>query len=65
MKKLKENTNYMFMSFIFKIRDLFNPPVKILKEADIKLDDYVLDFGCGLGSYSIAASGLVGNKGKR
>jgi len=56
--------HFKLMSFKFKIRDFFNPPKNVLKELDIKSGYYVLDFGCGPGSYSFSASRLVGNNGK-
>jgi len=52
------------MFFTFKFRDLFLPPEKILKETGIKPGFYVLDYGCGPGSYSITAARMVGEKGK-
>ena len=52
------------MYLLFKFRDLFLPPKKILKEVDIQPGFHVLDYGCGSGSYSIPASELVGESGK-
>jgi len=52
------------MAFLFKIRDFFHPPLEKLKDAGIKLGDKVLDYGCGPGSFSIAAAELVGEAGK-
>jgi len=64
MDKTNENLHFKLMSFKFRIRDFFNPPKNILKELDIKPGYYVLDFGCGPGSYSFSASRLVGSNGK-
>jgi ubiquinone/menaquinone biosynthesis C-methylase UbiE len=50
---------FNLMSFGFKIRNFFNPPANILEEAKIKPGFYILDYGCGPGSYSIAASELL------
>jgi len=58
------NTHFKVMSFCFNIRDLFSSPEKKVKKAKIKLGDYVLDYGCGPGSFSIAAVELVGPSGK-
>jgi ubiquinone/menaquinone biosynthesis C-methylase UbiE len=55
---------FNLMSFGFKIRNFFNPPSNILEEAKIKPGFYILDYGCGPGSYSIAASELLGKLGK-
>ena len=58
------NSHFRLMTLSLKFRDLFKPPRKVLQEANIKTGDSVLDFGCGPGSYSLAAARLVGNKGK-
>jgi ubiquinone/menaquinone biosynthesis C-methylase UbiE len=52
------------MAFTFKIRDFFSPRREIVKEASIKEGHYVLDFGCGSGSYVLAVAELVGKSGK-
>lgn len=52
------------MSLFFKIRDIFRPRIYVLKEAEIKPGDYVLDYGCGPGSYLIPLEELVGKSGK-
>ncbi len=64
MGQLQSNLDYKTMCFFYKIRDLFNPPINMLKETDIKPGYYVLDFGCGPGGYSIAASKMTGNRGR-
>jgi len=64
MYKDNKNLHFKIISNKFKVRDFFNPPIKILKELDIKPGHYVLDFGCGPGSFSFAASRLVGSNGK-
>jgi ubiquinone/menaquinone biosynthesis C-methylase UbiE len=61
---LLSTIGFNLMSFGFKIRNFFNPPANILEEAKIKPGFYILDYGCGPGSYSIAASELVGKLGK-
>jgi len=64
MDKLVSSFHFKIMSLMYKIRDLFLPPRNILKEAEIKPGFHVLDYGCGPGSYSIAAAELVGTTGK-
>jgi len=64
MDKPISNFDFRFMSFGYKFRDFFNPPKSVLKEIDIKPGYYVLDYGCGPGSYSIAAAKMVGKSGK-
>jgi len=52
------------MSVGYKFRDLFLPRKNILKEVGIKPGFYVLDYGCGPGSYIIPLAELVGESGK-
>ena len=56
--------HFKFMAFFFKIRDFFNPPLKVLEESDIREGFTVLDYGCGPGSFSIAAAKLAGQNGR-
>ena len=58
------NFHFKCMAVCLKLRDLFLPRKVILKEADIKPGFVVLDYGCGVGSYSILAAKMVGEKGK-
>jgi ubiquinone/menaquinone biosynthesis C-methylase UbiE len=51
------------MTLAFAIRDMVLPPKKVLREAKLSPGERVLDFGCGPGSYSIAAAELVGDEG--
>jgi ubiquinone/menaquinone biosynthesis C-methylase UbiE len=66
MKKNKKQSNIDFkvMSFIFRIRDKFRPPIKKIIKANIKQGEIVLDYGCGSGSYTIAAVEKLGPNGK-
>jgi len=63
-KKSQSNLDFRFMSFFFKIRDFFKSPMKKVDKAEIKSGDFVLDYGCGPGSYSFAAAEIVGSSGK-
>ena len=47
----------------FAMRDRLVPPGEVLREAEIARGACVLDYGCGPGSYSIAAAQLVGREG--
>jgi len=64
VERLQSNFDFEFMCLGFKLRDFFNSPLSILKEVDIEQGYSILDFGCGPGSYSIAASKIVGADGK-
>ena len=56
--------NYITMSLILQIRDLLCPPKKVLSEVEITPGICVLDFGCGIGSYSIETAELLARSGK-
>ena len=58
------NLGFRFMSFYFRFRDYFDPPIKILQQIGIQVGANVLDFGAGSGSYSVLAAQLVGPAGK-
>ena len=65
MDKPMSNLHFVFMGLGFGFRDLLYPPKTKLIELDIlKEGDSILDYGCGTGSYSIAAAQLVGGSGK-
>ena len=55
--------NYIAMCFILIVRDLFYPPKEIFYELPIKHGYKILDYGCGPGSYSIAAAELLEGTG--
>jgi len=63
IKKMSE-LGFRAMAFTFRIRDFFRPRGDIVKEAGIKEGYYVLDFGCGSGSYVFSVAQLVGKSGK-
>jgi ubiquinone/menaquinone biosynthesis C-methylase UbiE len=60
----QSNWDFRFMSFFFKIRDKFHPPLEKIKKANLKQGDTILDYGCGSGSYTIVAAEEVGPYGK-
>lgn len=64
MDKPEPNLHFKVMSLIFKFRDFFSPRRNILKEVGIKPGFYILDYGCGPGSYTTAAAKLLGSAGK-
>ena len=55
--------NYIAMCFILIIRDLIYPPKEILSEITIRPGYQILDYGCGPGSYTIAAAELLEGTG--
>ena len=64
MDEPMSNLGFRLMAFIFRLRDIFLPRQNILAEVGIKPGFSILDYGCGPGSYSIAAAQLVGEPGK-
>jgi ubiquinone/menaquinone biosynthesis C-methylase UbiE len=64
VERIESDLNYKIMCFWYKVRDFFSPPLNMLKEANINPGYDVLDFGCGPGSYSIAAAKVVRETGR-
>ncbi|MDX1797426.1 MAG: class I SAM-dependent methyltransferase [Candidatus Lokiarchaeia archaeon] len=57
-------THFKLMEKHFKKRDNKYPPYMKIEKTKITKGSVVLDYGCGPGSYSIAAAEVVGNTGK-
>ncbi len=55
---------FKMMALEFKIRDFVRPRRNTVKEAGIKEDFHVLDYGCGPGGYVPAVAELVGKSGR-
>ena len=64
MNRPMSNLDFKLMTLGFKFRDLLLPRINTLKEVGIKSGDNILDYGCGPGSYTVVAAGLVGESGK-
>lgn len=62
--KPRSNLHFKLMAFSFKFRDLLRPPQRLLKKARLEEGMYVVDYGCGAGSFTIPAAELVGPEGK-
>jgi ubiquinone/menaquinone biosynthesis C-methylase UbiE len=58
------NLGFRLMAFTFRLRDILLPRQNILREVGLKPGFTILDYGCGPGSYSIAAAQLEGESGK-
>jgi ubiquinone/menaquinone biosynthesis C-methylase UbiE len=58
------NLAFRLMSFALSIRDLLIPVGKKLDQFNIDNGFFIVDFGCGPGSFVEYASKLVGNSGK-
>lgn len=59
----QSDLDFKIMSFFFTIRDkFFKPKIKIDK-SEIKSGYYIVDYGCGPGTFTIAAAKAVGPSG--
>jgi ubiquinone/menaquinone biosynthesis C-methylase UbiE len=52
------------MAAYLRFRERFRKPEVTLKQIGVEEGNRVLDFGCGIGSYSIPASKIVGPNGR-
>jgi len=64
VNKPMSKVGFKLMTFVFRIRDLLRPRLDLLKEAGIEPGFFVLDYGCGPGSYMAPLAQLVGISGK-
>ncbi len=55
---------YHVTAVTFMVREIFLPPKKLLTETGIAKGFRVLDYGCGIGSHSVAAAKIVGSEGR-
>jgi ubiquinone/menaquinone biosynthesis C-methylase UbiE len=62
--KPQSNLDFKMMSLCFSIRDIFKDPIKKVEKSRLKSGDYVIDYACGTGSYSLAAAEVIGPSGK-
>ncbi|MEW6041396.1 MAG: methyltransferase domain-containing protein [Elusimicrobiota bacterium] len=61
--KLMPNIGFRIMSLVLRIRDIFRNPERTLKEVGLKKGQSVLDYGCGIGSFTLPAAKIVGENG--
>ena len=57
------NMSFRGMSLWLKAREWFGNPRQRLEEAGLERDQAVLDYGCGIGSYTLPAAQIVGDGG--
>ncbi|MHA2212023.1 MAG: class I SAM-dependent methyltransferase [Candidatus Thorarchaeota archaeon] len=57
------NTSYRIMALYLRARERFRKPAKFVETLGINEGDRVLDYGCGIGSYTIPVAKLVGENG--
>jgi ubiquinone/menaquinone biosynthesis C-methylase UbiE len=54
---------FTIMRTVLRVRNIFGKPEKILRDVGIKKGQTVLDYGCGIGSFCIPLSEMVGGDG--
>ncbi len=64
MNKAESNLGFNLMALSYKLRDALKPRKDILKETGIRTGDFVLDYGCGPGSYILPLAELIGKNGR-
>ena len=57
------NTSYRVMAWYLRIRERFRKPKQFIERLGIEEGDKVLDYGCGIGSYTIPVARAVGRDG--
>ena len=62
--KQQSNLDFKVMSFFFSLRDKFKKPINKVEKIGIQTGNTIIDYGCGLGSYTIPAAELTGPEGK-
>jgi len=62
-KQKMPRAGFAIMKTVLTLCSLFKKPERILREMGIQKGQTVLDYGCGIGSFSIPAAKMVGNDG--
>jgi ubiquinone/menaquinone biosynthesis C-methylase UbiE len=57
-------TSYRVMAWYLRFRERFRKPADFVNSLGIDKGHNVLDYGCGIGSYTIPAARLVGETGR-
>ncbi len=62
-KQKMPRIGFAIMKMVLTLRSLFKKPERILHEMGLREGQTVLDYGCGIGSFSIPAAKMVGDDG--
>ena len=62
-KQKMPRIGFAIMKTVLTLRSLFKKPERVLREMGLQKGQTVLDYGCGIGSFSITAAKLVGDDG--
>jgi len=60
-KQKMPRIGFAIMKTVLTLRSLFKKPERILHEMGLREGQTVLDYGCGIGSFSILAAKMVGD----
>jgi len=60
----ESSLHFKLLAFSFKFRDLLQPPQRLLEKARLGEGMFVVDYGCGPGSFTIPVAELIGGKGR-
>ena len=62
-KQMMPGVGFAIMKTVLTLRSLFKKPERTLREMGLREGQTVLDYGCGIGSFSIPAAKMVGDDG--
>jgi len=62
-KQKMPRIGFAIMRLVLTLRNIFRKPERTLRETGLRKGQTVLDYGCGIGSFSIPAAKLVGDDG--
>ena len=62
-KQKMPRIGFAIMKTVLTLRSIFKKPERILHEMGLREGQTVLDYGCGIGSFSIPAAKMVGDDG--
>jgi len=62
-KLMMPGVGFAIMRTVLTLRSIFKKPERILHEMGLRKGQTVLDYGCGIGSFSIPAAKMVGDDG--
>jgi ubiquinone/menaquinone biosynthesis C-methylase UbiE len=62
-KQKMPRIGFAIMKTVLTLRSLFRKPERTLREMGLQKGQTVLDYGCGIGSFSIPAAKMVGDDG--